>query len=179
MLTVPFTAHPTMFHRDLRAFVRFLEANQQLQRIRVPVSAELEISEIADRQVKNNGPALLFEQVRNRGMPVLINAFASADRMSWALGVSGLEQAAARIRRLVTMQPPSGMVGKLRALGDLREVAAAAPRLLDRGPCQEVELEPSFEQLPVLTCWPEDGGPFITFPMVITRDPQTGRRNVG
>ena len=70
-------------------------------------------------------------------------------------------------------------MGKLRALGDLREVAAAAPKLVERGPCQEVELEPSFAQLPVLTCWPEDGGPYITLPMVITRDPRDGRRNVG
>jgi 4-hydroxy-3-polyprenylbenzoate decarboxylase len=168
-----------MLHRDLRSFVKLLEARQQLKRIRATVSADLEISEIADRQVKLGGPALLFEQVRGHEMPVLINAFASPERMSWALGVSSLDEAASKIRHLVTMVPPSGIMGKLRALGDLKEVAVAPPKIVDRGPCQEIELEPSFNRLPILTCWPGDGGPYLTLPMVITRDPRTGRRNVG
>lgn len=165
--------------RDLRSFVRLLEQRGQLKRITAPVSAELEITEIADRMVKRGGPALLFEQVRGHRLPVLINAFASDQRMSWALGVEKLDDAAERIRRLVNLVPPSGLMGKLRALGDLRELAAAAPKIVDRGPCQEVELEPSLRQLPILTCWPGDGGPYITLPMVITRDPRDGRRNVG
>jgi 4-hydroxy-3-polyprenylbenzoate decarboxylase len=165
--------------RDLRAFIHALEQRRLLKRIVTPVSAELEITEIADRQVKQGGPALLFEHVRGYSMPVLINAFASDERMSLALGVRCLDEAATRIKHLVTMVPPSGLVGKLRALGELRGVAAAAPRLVERGPCQEVELEPSFKHLPVLKCWPEDGGPFITLPMIITRDPRDGRRNVG
>src|SRR5688500_18112846 len=168
-----------MAFRDLRAFIHALEQRRLLKRIVAPVSAELEITEIADRQVKQGGPALLFEHVRGYSMPVLINAFASDERMSLALGVRCLDEAATRIKHLVTMVPPSGLVGKLRALGELRGVAAAAPRLVERGPCQEVELEPSFKHLPVLKCWPEDGGPFITLPMIITRDPRDGRRNVG
>lgn len=168
-----------MAFRDLRAFIRALEEQRQLCRIKAPVSAELEITEIADRQVKRGGPALLFEQVQGHSMPLLINAFASSERMSCALGVDNLEQAAARIKHLVTLVPPSGILGKLRALGDLREVASAAPKVVDHGPCQAVQLEPSFHSLPVLTCWPGDGGPYITLPMVITRDPATNRRNVG
>src|SRR3712207_5104957 len=131
--------------RDLRAFIHTLEQRRMLKRIAAPVSAELEITEIADRQVKQGGPALLFENVRGHSMPVLINTFASDQRMSLALGVRFLDEAAAKIKHLVTMVPPSGLVGKLRALGDLRDVAVAAPKIVERGPCQEVELEPSFQ----------------------------------
>ena len=165
--------------RDLRAFVKLLEERGQLRRVTAPVSAELEITEIADRFVKGEGPALLFESVRDRSMPVLINAFASTERLCLAFGVTNLDDAAAPIKNLLTMMPTPGLVGKLRVLNDLRGVAAAAPRLVERGPCQEVELAPSFGELPVLTCWPDDGGPNITLPMIVTRDPATGRRNVG
>ena len=169
-----------MAFKDLRAFIKLLEERGQLKRITAEVSAELEIAEIADRVVKRgDGPALLFENVSGHDMPVLINAFASEQRMAWALGVERLDQAAEKIRHLVQLAPPSGFVGKLRALGDLREVAAAAPRTIEHGPCQEVDAETSFGQLPILKCWPQDGGRYITFPMVVTRDPATGRRNVG
>jgi 4-hydroxy-3-polyprenylbenzoate decarboxylase len=165
--------------RDLRAFVRLLEERGQLRRVTASVSAELEITEIADRFVKGGGPALLFEAVENRSMPLLINAFGSSERMALAFGVETLDEAAARIKHLVTMVPPAGLRDKLRALNDLRGVASAAPKLVERGPCQECELEPTFSQLPVLTCWPGDGGPYITLPMVVTRNPADGRRNVG
>src|SRR6266508_4016770 len=130
--------------------------------------------------MKSGGPALLFEHVQRSSMPLRINAFGSAQRIGWALGIDDLEQHADRIRKLVAMAPPGDLVGKLRALGDLREIAGASPRLVGSGPCQEVVVpEPSFQQLPVLTCWPDDGGPFITLGQVFTRDPRTGRRNVG
>jgi 4-hydroxy-3-polyprenylbenzoate decarboxylase len=165
--------------RDLRAFVKLLEERGQLRRVTAPVSAELEITEIADRFVKGQGPALLFESVRDRSMPVLINAFASTERLCLAFGVTNLDDAAARITNLLTMVPPTGLVGRLRALNDLRGVAASAPKLVERGPCQDAELKPSFAELPILTCWPEDGGPYITLPIVVTRDLSNGRRNVG
>jgi len=166
--------------RDLRAFVKLLEQRGQLRRVTASVSPQLEITEIADRVMKSGGPALLFEHVQGSSMPLLINAFGSAQRIAWALGVDDLEQHADRIRKLVAMAPPGDLVGKLRALGDLREIAGASPRLVGSGPCQEVVVpEPSFQQLPVLTCWPDDGGPFITLGQVFTRDPRTGRRNVG
>ncbi len=169
-----------MAPRDLRAFIQLLEERGQLRRVRAPVSAELEITELADRMVKCGGPALLFENVSGHRMPVLINAFGSAERMSWALGVSSLDQLGDRVRKLMKLAPPSGWIDKLKLLGDLREVAAAAPKMVDRGACHEVVVErPSLRDLPVLTCWPEDGGPFITFGLVITRHPRTGVRNVG
>lgn len=169
-----------MAARDLRAFIKLLEQRGELRRVTASVSPRLEITEIADRVMKSGGPALLFEHVEGSSMPVLINAFGSARRIAWALGADDLEQQADRIRKLVAMAPPADLVGKLRALGDLREIAGASPKLVGSGPCQEVVVpEPSLQQLPVLTCWPQDGGPFITLGLVFTRDPRTGRRNVG
>ncbi len=168
--------------RDLRAFVKLLESRGELRRVRAPVDPKLEITEIADRVMKSpgGGPALLFEHVRGHTAPVLINAFGSQQRMAWALGVENLEEHAERIRHLLKPEVPESLFGKLRALGDLKQLASAAPKLVARGPCQEVvEPEPSLERLPVLTCWPEDGGPYITLGLTITRDPRDGKRNVG
>lgn len=166
--------------KDLRSFIRLLEERGKLHRIKVPVDAELEITEIADRVVKAGGPALLFEQVRGYGMPVLINAFGSSERMSWALGVERLEEVADRLRKLLRPDLPGSFLGKLRALLDLKDLAALAPRRVSSGRCQEVvEPSPSLLSLPALKCWPLDAGRYITLPMVITRDPETGRRNVG
>jgi len=169
-----------MAGRDLRAFISRLEARGELRRVRVAVDPVLELSEIADRVMKRRGPALLFERVVGHETPVLINAFGSERRVAWALGVEALAQHAQRIRRLLTPAVPASLVGKLRALGELRQVARAAPRLVTRGPCQEVEEpNPSLHRLPVITCWPEDGGPYITLGLVITRDPRDGTRNLG
>ena len=155
--------------KDLRAFVQLLESRGELRRVRAPVDLHLELAEIADRVMKRGGPALLFENVVGHSVPVLINAFGSTRRMAWALGVDDLEQHAARIRKLLTPALPDTLMGKLRALGDLRQVATAQPKLVARGPCQEVvEPEPSLERLPVITCWPGDGGPYITLGLVIT-----------
>src|SRR5262249_14506137 len=160
--------------------IQLLEARGELCRVRAPVDPHLELAEIADRVVKRGGPALLFENVVGHRVPVLINAFGSARRMAWALGADYLEQPAERIRKLLTPALPESLMGKLRALGDLRQVASSQPRLVARGPCQEVvEADPSLERLPVLTCWPGDGGPYITLGLVITRDPRDGKRNVG
>ncbi len=166
--------------RDLRAYIAFLDERGELKRVGAPVSAELEITEIADRLVKRGGPALLFENVVGHRMPVLINAFATERRMCWALGVATLDELGDRIRKLLKLAPPSRLLDKLKLLGDLKDVAAAAPKRVDRAACQEVIVrDPSLLGLPVLTCWPEDGGPFITFGLVITRHPRTGMRNVG
>jgi 4-hydroxy-3-polyprenylbenzoate decarboxylase len=169
-----------MAFRDLREYIGALEQRGELKRITTPVSAELEITEIADRVVKRGGPALLFENVAGHHMPVLINSFGSAERTSLALGVSTLDELGDRIRKLMKLAPPAGLLDKLKILGDLREVARAAPKMVDRAACQEVVVQqPSLRDLPVLTCWPEDGGPFITFGLVITRHPRTRLRNVG
>jgi 4-hydroxy-3-polyprenylbenzoate decarboxylase len=170
-----------MAYDDLRGFIAALERARELKRIPFEVDPYLEITEFADRAVKQNGPALLFEKPKNSSVPVLINAFASMRRMELALGVSSVEEIADRISGYLHMQPPEGMMGKLRMLPKLAEIGAAFPKVVKDGPCKEVIRHDGFSlrELPVLHCWPLDGGPFITFPMVFSRNPQTGRRNCG
>jgi 4-hydroxy-3-polyprenylbenzoate decarboxylase len=170
--------------RDLQEFVAHLERHGALRRVSVPVSAELEITEITDRVSK--GPAagnvaLLFERVEGSEIPVLVNAFGSRQRMAWALGVDDLEEVGARVAKLLDLRVPGGAMARLRKLGALIDVAKAAPRHVTQAPCQEVveTSRPSLVGLPVLTCWPEDAGRFITLPAVFTRDPGSGVRNVG
>ena len=170
--------------RDLREFVTHLEKHGALRRITAPVSRELEITEITDRVSKGpaaDNVALLFERVEGSEMPLLVNAFGSRQRTAWALGVEDLDEVGARVAALLDPRMPGGTMARLRRLGSLIDVARAGPRHVTQAPCQEImETErPSLSGLPVLTCWPEDGGPFITLPAVFTRHPVTGARNVG
>ena len=169
---------------DLREFVAHLEKIGQLRRVSAPVSRDLEITEITDRVSK--GPdagnvALLFENVEGFSMPVLINAFGSPTRMAAALGVERLDDLSARVAKLLDLRMPGSLFDKLRRLGDLFDLAKAGPKRVRSAPCQEVVEtgEPSLAGLPVLRCWPADGGRYITLPMVFTRDPVTRARNVG
>lgn len=172
---------------NLSDFIELLERRKQLVRIKVPVSAELEISEIADRVSKGaptNNKALLFENVTGYDLPVLINAFGSAERMAWALGVSRLDELNHNLAKIIDLRLPKGMGEALDRGRDLAGVLKAIglkPKKVRRAPVQQVihSDDPSLEILPVLKCWPKDGGRFITLPQVITRDPQTGIRNVG
>lgn len=165
---------------DLGSFVRFLADRGELRRIDREVDPRLEVSEIAQRVMLRGGPALLFERVQGSRFPLLINTYATRRRMSWALGVDDLEQHAREIGELVRSQPPAGLLDKIRMLPKLARVAAAAPRTVRSAPCQEVvETSPDLGRLPIITCWPGDGGPFVTLPMVITQDPDHGTRNVG
>ncbi|HXI56770.1 MAG TPA: UbiD family decarboxylase domain-containing protein, partial [Polyangia bacterium] len=176
---VPFDAVPA-HHDNLRDFVRLLESRGELRRITRQVDPYLEITEISQRVMRAQGPALLFENVKGSAFPVLINTYATRRRMSWALGVPDLEIHARSIGELVKAQPPVGLMDKIRMLPKLARVASASPRTVGHAPCQEViEREPDLTKLPIITCWPEDGGPYITLPMVITRDPDKGTRNVG
>ncbi|HWP60529.1 MAG TPA: menaquinone biosynthesis decarboxylase [Candidatus Acidoferrales bacterium] len=169
-----------MAYNNLQEFVQALERIGELKRIQYPVKAELEITEIADRVMKRNGPALLFENVVGKSIPVLINAFGSKTRMALALGVNDIEEIAARIAQLTQMKPPGSFWDKLRLLPELARLGAIAPKVVPRAECQEVvQSSPDLSFLPVLTCWPGDGGPFITLPLVVSSDPRTGRRNVG
>ena len=164
----------------LREFVRFLEARGQLRRIRHEVDPVLEVSEIAKRVMRAGGPALLFENLRGQRFPLLINTYGTKQRMAWALGVDDLAEHARTIAGLVNAQPPTSLLDKIRMLPKLGRVASATPRTVRSGPCQEVvDTSPDLGRLPILTTWPEDGGPYITLPMVITRDPDKGTRNVG
>ena len=173
-----------MRFKDLREFIAFLEQKGQLRRIDVPVSRDLEITEIADRTVKSGGPALLFENVEGYDMPLVINLYGTHQRTAWALGVDDVDQLAQRVRKLLSMAqgPPQGLMNKVRAAGELLGIARAQPKVVSGGPCQEVVStgeDVDLNKLPVLKCWPEDAGRFITLPLVISRDPATGRRNVG
>jgi 4-hydroxy-3-polyprenylbenzoate decarboxylase len=169
-----------MPYNSLAEFVQVLERAGELRRIAHPVKAELEITEIADRVMKSAGPALLFENVAGKSMPVLINAFGSMKRMALALGVNDVEEIAADIAKLIQTKPPKSFKDKFQLLGELVKLAGIPPKIVKEGPCQEViERAPDLGFLPVLTCWPGDAGPFITLPMVFSKDPVKGTRNVG
>jgi len=170
-----------MAYRDLRAFVRALEENGELKRVPFEVDPVLEIAEFADRSVKSGGPALLFEKPKGHDVPVLINAFASMRRMELALEVGSVEEVAQRIVELLEMRAPEGLMGKLKMLPKLAEMGSFFPRTVSSGACQEVVRTEGFSlrELPALQCWPEDGGRFITLPLVFSRNPDTGKRNCG
>ena len=170
--------------RNLRELVAHLEKHGRLQRVRVPVSRDLEITEITDRVSKAGGAgnvALLFEQVEGFEVPVLVNAFGSAERVAWALGVERLDELGERVAKLLDVRLPGSFGERLRKLGTLIDVVRAGPRRVSQAPCQEIveTAAPSLAGLPILQCWPADGGRFITLPAVFTRDPATGARNVG
>ncbi len=173
-----------MKFKDLREFIRFLEDKGELRRITAPVNHELEITEITDRVIKSGGPALLFENVIGFDTPVLVNMYGTQQRTAWAVGVENLDALAGRVEGLLDMMhdPPQGLMGKLKALGQLVHLASFQPKTVNNAPCQEVVIQGSDVDLyrfPILKCWPLDGGPFITLPLVITKDPETGVQNYG
>ncbi len=171
-----------MAYRNLQEFVKRLEAEGELLRIREPVSAELEITEITDRVVKAGGPALLFEKVKGSELPVLTNAFGSLRRMCLALGVESLEELSQEISDFLQVEAPDSLFKKLKLVPKLSRLKNMFPRMVKKAPCQEIVLrgdEVDLTRLPILKCWPKDGGPFITLPVVITKHPETGVRNAG
>ena len=169
-----------MAFSDLRDWVDHLRRSGELAEVTAEVDPHLEIAEITDRVTKAGGPALLFRNVRGSSMPLLINQFGTERRMCMALGVERLDDLGAKVSDVLEMTPPEGFVGKIRALGKLKSIADSRPKVVGSGPCQEVVLDPpSLDPLPIMTCWPDDGGPYITLPAVITNDPRTGIRNVG
>ena len=170
-----------MAYRDLREFIRALEEKNELRRIPFEVDPVLEITEFADRSVKRGGPALLFEKPKGSSSPVLINVFASMRRMELALQVDSLQEVADRIVEFLEMRMPEGIMGKLKMLPKLAEMGAFFPKVVSKGACQEVILRDKFSlfDLPVLQCWPQDAGRFITLPLVFSRNPDTGKRNCG
>src|SRR6266566_3631324 len=175
---------------NLRDFLRALDAGGELVHVGRPVSVDKEITEIADRCMKSpgGGPALLFEHptLSSGGparYPVAVNLFGSEKRMALALGVECLDEVGERIATLLNMKVPDSLLGKLAMLPQLAEVAKFPPKAIGgKPPCQGTvirEQDVDLAQFPVPVCWPEDGGPYITLPGVITRDPKTGVRNVG
>jgi 4-hydroxy-3-polyprenylbenzoate decarboxylase len=164
--------------RDLREFLAAIERAGELRRVRVPVSPRLEITEIVQRVVREEGPALLFENVEGSALPLAINLFGSRRRVELALGRPPAEIGESLYRLAKHLNPPS--VGKLLAkLPDLARLRGMKPKVRSGGPVREVAEAPDLEALPLLTCWPGDGGPFVTFPLVFTRSPRDGSTNVG
>jgi len=170
-------------YSSLTHFIDALERAGELRRIGYPVDPDLEITEISDRVMKAGGPALLFENPKGADFPLLINAFGSERRMAMALGAKRLDDIAEEIADLTKPEIPQSMGQKLAFGLKYGRLALYVPRTRKGGgtpPCQEVVMDPPrLSRLPVLTCWPLDGGPFITLPMVFSHDPNTGKRNVG
>jgi 4-hydroxy-3-polyprenylbenzoate decarboxylase len=170
-----------MAYQDLREFIRALEKAGELKRIPFEVDPHLEITEFADRAVKQGGPALLFEKPKGSRVPLLINTYASQKRMELALGVDRLETIAERIAEYLEMRMPQGLLGKLKMLPKLAEMGNFFPKIVSSGPCKEVIRKDNFslDEFPILHCWPQDGGRYITLPMVFSHNPITGKRNCG
>lgn len=173
-----------MAYKDLREFIAALEERGWLRRITEPVDCHLEITEITDRVSKRTGEgnqALLFENVKGYDMPVLMNAFGSYERMALALGVEKLDDVGDEIREILRL-PYISLAHKMDVVSllPLAKKAINFPRYVKKAPCQEVVEETvDLDKIPILTCWPRDGGPFITLPLVFTKNPTTGKRNVG
>jgi 4-hydroxy-3-polyprenylbenzoate decarboxylase len=179
---------------DLRDWIAALDRAGELRKIRTEVDPILEITEITDRVSKlpgrNNGdrasapggPALLFQNIKGHpGAQVLINQFGSARRMNLALEVKRLDEVADRIRQFMDVKSPQGFLDKVKMLPMLAEMGKFFPKTVSSGPCKEVIRRDNFslDDFPILQCWPKDAGRFITLPCVVTRDPKTGKRNVG
>ena len=167
---------------DLRSWIELLREEGELVEVTAVVDPNLEISEIADRTVKAGGPALLFRNVKGSPLPLLINQFGTERRMCLALGVGSLDEARQKVADVFELlAPPKGLGEMLGAAATgLRTLKDSKPKIVSSGPCQEVQMaEPDLDLLPIMTCWPGDGGPFITLPSVITHDVRTGGRNVG
>jgi len=166
--------------RDLNQFVELMEREGELRRISQQVSPILEITEITDRISKKGGPALFFEKVEGHRFPVITNLFGSDRRMRLCFRGRSPDELGREIKELIEMEPPDTLWKSIKALPKLHQLSKFFPKKVDRAPCQEVILkEPDMTLLPILQCWPEDGGRFITFPVVVSKDPETGRRNIG
>ncbi len=171
-----------MSYTDLRDWIAALERAGELKKIRTEVDPVLEITEITDRVCKKHGPALLFQSIKGHpGHQVLINQFGSPRRMNLALEVNSFDEVANRIRQFMDVKSPQGFLDKVKMLPQLAEMGKFFPKTVSTGPCKEVVRKENFSlnEFPILQCWPQDAGRFITLPCVTTRDPKTGKRNLG
>jgi 4-hydroxy-3-polyprenylbenzoate decarboxylase len=168
--------------KNLQQLILEFEKIDELKRISVEVDPKLEITEITDRISKKDGPALLFENVKGSEYPLLINAFGSYKRMEYILDTDSLDDIAARIESLLKTAPPKNLREKIKILFTLKDVAGFIPKKVKKAPCQDIIKKDGdllLDALPILTCWPDDGGPFITLPLVVTKDPDSGIQNLG
>ncbi len=168
--------------KDLNQFISALDDAHELAWITDSISPDLEISAVTDRVSKSpgGGPGLLFERPTGFDMPVAVNLFGSMKRICLALGVGKLDDLAHEIEALATPKIPSGMLDALKLLPTVNRLRDLMPKTVKDGPCQEVVLRNgTLDEIPILKCWPDDGGRYITFPLVFTKDPETGMRNIG
>jgi 4-hydroxy-3-polyprenylbenzoate decarboxylase len=168
--------------KDLNDFVSALDKERELARITEPVSPDLEICAVTDRVSKSpgGGPALFFERPAGFDMPVAVNLFGSLRRTCLALGVETLDDLAGEIEELTTPKIPGGLLDAVKMLPMVNRLRDLMPKTVSDAPCQEVvRKDGSLDDFPILKCWPEDGGRYITLPLVFTRDPESGMRNIG
>jgi 4-hydroxy-3-polyprenylbenzoate decarboxylase len=174
-----------MKYRDLREFMTQLEARGELKRIGVEVDPRLEMTEICDRVLKARGPALLFERPRGHAIPVLGNLFGTPERVARGMGqdsVAALRELGQLLAYLKEPEPPRGWKDAWEKLPLLKQVLSMTPRVVSGAPCQEIVWEGEevdLAKLPIQTCWPGDAGPLITWGLVVTRNPNRVRQNLG
>src|SRR5580765_4612557 len=166
-------------YSDLDDFLKDLDKRRLLARVSDPISPDLEIAAVTDRACKspNGGPALIFENPAGFAMPVATNVFGSLERMCLALGVEKLDDLAREIDELMTPPAPKGIIDALKLAPLVGRLSDLMPKTVKDAPCQEVvRKDGSLDEIPILTCWPADGGRFITLPLVFTQDPESGVR---
>lgn len=174
-----------MPYRDLRDFLQLLEQKNQLKRVSLEVDPYLEITEICDRTLKAQGPALLFEHPKGSQIPLLGNLFGTVERVALGMGaesVEALREVGKLLAFLKEPEPPKGMQDAWEKWPLFKKVLSMAPKLIKSAPCQEAVLEGvevDLSRYPIQTCWPEDAGPLITWPLVITKGPHKERQNLG
>jgi 4-hydroxy-3-polyprenylbenzoate decarboxylase len=169
-------------YSDLTDFLSDLDKRRLLARVPEPVSPDLEIAAVTDRACKlpGGGPALLFEKPTGFDIATVTNLYGSNERMCLALGVKTLDDLAKEIDELMTPQMPQGIMDALKMLPMVGRLRDLMPKTVKDAACQEVvNRDGTLDLFPILKCWPDDGGKFITFPLVFTKDPETGMRNIG
>jgi len=170
------------YYNNLGEFIDELKNNKELIEIEQEIDPYLEVTEISDRAIKSGMEALLFKNVKGSKIPLLMNMYGSKKRMELSLSVKNLNEIGDRIRELVKITPPKSFSQKLDLLPKLMELSKFPPQVVKKAPSQEVRYEGdnvNLDMLPIITCWPQDAGPFITLPMVITKDPDNDKQNVG
>lgn len=165
--------------KDLQKYLEALDKKGLLSHIHTEVDADLEITEIADRVSKDFGNGLVFHHVKNSPYPLVINAMGTYERLNLGLGVENLDEIAAQIEDYMNLSAYVTLMGKVKSIPKLAPLPFIFPRKVRKAPCQEVIEEPNLDTLPILKCWPQDGGKYITLPLIFTKDPDNGQQNVG
>lgn len=171
-----------MAYEDLRSFLKTLEREGELRRIKAQVDPYLEVGEITDRMQKAHGPALLFENVKGSDLPLAMNVFGTQRRLCLALGIKSLDEIGERIGELLKPELPHGLSGFKDALGKVAQLRSVPPKHVKGAPCQQIVLtddQVDLNALPALHTWPQDGGAFFNLGLTHTKHPETGQRNLG